>query len=245
MQALGRHPYVSHKISGRGFRSQCSHDTDSPKALLTKSGMMRFVMVGHPGQHHAPRQGMPRDKPPSRERAAHRTHLARFKAIHLFSSRATLAVFLPIQVLNSYLVSAKRPHASNDESVHVPQGQTKERSRTNVENIHSAAHYGDDCSDTFAHHHPADTCHLQVFPFNLIQDFPTALWLIAPWTHARPRSLTDAYLEGARPTLSLPRSYTEYHFLRNASPRMAIGPGGEGKSMPMNDEMQEPWTSRM
>ena len=66
-------------------------------------------------------------------------------------------------------------------------------------------------------------------------------------------------LARARPTLSVPRSYTEYHFLKKASPRIANGPTGSGKSadhthmsstlsidaevdlpMPKKDEMQEP-----
>jgi hypothetical protein len=38
------------------------------------------------------------------------------------------------------------------------------------------------------------------------------------------------YFAAARPTVFLPRSYTEYHFRRNASPRIAKGPTGSGKS---------------
>jgi hypothetical protein len=53
------------------------------------------------------------------------------------------------------------------------------------------------------------------------------------------------YLALARPTALLPRSYTEYHFLRKASPRMARGPAGSGMSKPMKELMQLPCTSRM
>ena len=38
------------------------------------------------------------------------------------------------------------------------------------------------------------------------------------------------YLAFARPTLFELRSYTEYHLLRKASPKMASGPTGSGKS---------------
>ena len=53
------------------------------------------------------------------------------------------------------------------------------------------------------------------------------------------------YLALARPTELLPRSYTLYHFLKKASPRMAKGPTGSGKSIPMKALMQLPWTSRV
>ncbi len=49
----------------------------------------------------------------------------------------------------------------------------------------------------------------------------------------------------ARPTLLVPKSYTEYHFLKKASPRMARGPAGSGMSMPKNDDIHEPCTSSM
>ena len=52
-------------------------------------------------------------------------------------------------------------------------------------------------------------------------------------------------LASASPTLPSARSYTLYHFLRKASPRMASGPAGSGMSMPMKALMQLPWTSRM
>lgn len=59
------------------------------------------------------------------------------------------------------------------------------------------------------------------------------------------RCLFHYYLAGARPTLLVPRSYTEYHLRKNESPRMARGPAGAGMSMPKKDEMQDPWISKM
>lgn len=44
--------------------------------------------------------------------------------------------------------------------------------------------------------------------------------------------LCSYFLARAKPILLVPRSYTEYHFLRKASPKMARGPAGSGKSIP-------------
>lgn len=53
------------------------------------------------------------------------------------------------------------------------------------------------------------------------------------------------YLAWARPTALLPRSYTLYHLRKKESPKMAKGPTGSGKSIPMKELMQEPWISKV
>lgn len=60
-----------------------------------------------------------------------------------------------------------------------------------------------------------------------------------------PDSYISIYFEAARPTAPFSRSYTLYHLLRNASPRIANGPTGSGISIPIKVETQLPPISRM
>lgn len=53
------------------------------------------------------------------------------------------------------------------------------------------------------------------------------------------------YFAAARATAPFSRSYTLYHLLRKASPRMANGPTGSGISIPMKVDTQLPPISRM